>query len=174
MGLRRSSKILNEASLQKEITRLQSDYHQPILIQEFLEGAEYTVGILGNGKGAQVLGIMEIHPKLTPVDEFIYSIEVKRNFREEVEYRVNPDLPAGLRQKIQTLALTAYQVLGCRDVARMDFRLSSDGTPCFLEVNPLPGLNPETSDLPIMAYAVGLSYTDLIGRILHDALIRYA
>ncbi len=173
MGLRRHSKILTPSAYQQEIQRLRSDYHQPILVQEFLEGPEYTIGILGNGKTARVLGIMEIHPKLAPVPEFVYSIEVKRNFREEVEYRVNNDLPRPLRQALETFALTAYQALGCRDVARMDFRLSSDGTPRFLEVNPLPGLHPVTSDLPIMAYAVGLSYQDLIGEILHHARGRY-
>jgi D-alanine-D-alanine ligase len=139
------------------------------LIEEFIQGDELTVGILGNGQ-PRVLGIMRVLPVL-PTERFIYSLEVKRDYQRQVKYECPPNLPVYVVSRIESAALESYNALGCRDVARVDFRLR-DGVPYFLEVNPLPGINPETSDLVIMAQACGWTYRRLISTILQNAFER--
>ena len=102
---------------------------------------------------------------------FIYSLEVKRDFRRLVDYECPACFSAETLTEIERCAERAYQVLGCRDVARIDFRLRA-GVPYFLEVNPLPGLNPESSDLVILAGLVGIRHAELIGMILDAAMER--
>src|SRR5207253_4209056 len=92
------------------------------------------------------------------------SLEVKRDFRRQVRYEVPAPIGAEATAAVEKAALTAYRVLGCRDVARVDFRLR-DGVPSFLEVNPLPGLNPETSDPVILAELAGWTHAQLIEAI---------
>src|SRR5213076_1581853 len=107
-----------------------------------------------------VLGIMRVLPRqATP--RFIYSLEVKRDFLRQVRYECPAEIDAANLEAIQQAALAVYQTLSCRDVARIDFRLR-DGVPYFLEVNPVPGLNPNSSDLVIMSDLVGWSYPRLI------------
>ena len=125
----------------------------------------------GNGPEARVLGLMEIAP-VTPDRYFLYSLEAKRRFRERVRYFIPPRLPAGTLREIESDGLAAYRLLGCRDVARLDFRLDSAGRPRFLECNPLPGLNPETSDIVILSRPV-LDYERLVRGVLADAARRY-
>jgi D-alanine-D-alanine ligase len=149
---------------------MQRQYQQPLLLEEYIEGDELTVGIVGN-RPPRIVGVMRVLPR-EPVDRFIYSLEVKRDFRRRVRYECPPRLPAETVAAVSAAALRAYEVLGCRDVARVDFRLR-DGTPYFLEVNPLPGLNPETSDLVILARLAGWDYTGLIRAILQAALDRH-
>jgi D-alanine-D-alanine ligase len=108
-----------------------------------------------------------------PTERFVYSLEVKRDFRRQVRYECPAPLPCGTTRRVEQAALAAYQALGCRDVARIDFRLR-DGIPYFLEVNPLPGLNPESSDLVIMTDLLGWSYERLIAAVLQAALDRHA
>ena len=98
---------------------------------------------------------------------------MKRNYLEEVDYQTPPDRPAELVRAVEEVALAAYRALSCRDVGRVDIRLGEDGEPKFLEVNPLPGLNPVTGDLVILARAHGLGYADLIGRIVEGARERH-
>ncbi len=178
MGVRRTSRADTMAELEERVRWLFSAYgNQPILVEEFCSGAEFTVGVTGNGASARVLGVMEIAPRTgsqTAVRDFIYSLEVKRNFRNEVEYHCPPrSVPEHVSRAVAATALGAYRALGCRDVARVDVRLSGDGvTPKFLEVNPLPGLNPKTGDLPILASRIGLSYEELIAAVVDGALER--
>jgi D-alanine-D-alanine ligase len=106
-----------------------------------------------------------------PNDHFIYSLEVKRDYLRQVRYECPAPLPNSVLERISQAALLAWQALGCRDVSRIDFRLR-DGHPYFLEVNPLPGLNPESSDLVILALQAGWSYPQLIEAILQAALER--
>jgi D-alanine-D-alanine ligase len=106
------------------------------------------------------------------VENFVYSVDVKRDFRRQVRYEVPAPLGATATAAVERAALNTYHALGCRDVARIDFRLR-DGIPYFLEVNPLPGLNPESSDLVIMANLAGWTYSQLIESILQAALDRY-
>src|SRR5208283_4106355 len=112
----------------------------------------------------RVVGIMRVLP-VEPTDRFVYSLEVKRDYLRRVHYECPARLAPAAEEAVAQAALAAYRVLGCRDVSRVDFRLR-DGIPYFLEVNPLPGLNPETSDLVILAGLAGWSYERLIGSIV--------
>ncbi len=144
-------------------------YRQPMLVEQFIDGDELTVGVIGNDP-PHILGVMRVIPNQTD-RPFVYSLEVKRDFRNQVRYECPARLAPDVLTAVEEAALTAYRILGCRDVARIDFRLR-DGIPYFIEANPLPGLNPESSDLVIMANLVGVSHAELIGMILDAALER--
>jgi D-alanine-D-alanine ligase len=171
-GIRSHSRVEGQEELEREIYRLLKDYGTPVLVEAFLPGRELTVGILGNGS-PYVLGIMEVAPSEGSGEDFIYSVTVKRECDRRVRYSCPPELPQALLHRIEEVALSSYKVLGCRDVARIDIRLDGDGTPCFLEANPLPGLAPGYSDLVILADFMGRSYGQLIGAILGHAFERY-
>jgi D-alanine-D-alanine ligase len=142
-----------------------------LLVEEFIAGEELTVGVIGNDP-PHVLGVLRVVP-LHANGRFVYSLEVKRDYQQHVRYECPARLPAAQRRAVEEAALLAYRALGCRDVARIDFRLR-DGVPYFLEVNPLPGLNPQTSDLIILARAGGWSYEQLVERIVTSAFARLA
>jgi len=171
-GIRSHSRVNDKEALKCEIDRLLENYGTPVLVETFLAGGEFTVGILGNGS-PYVLGIMEVAPGEGSVENFIYSVTVKRDGDQTVRYRCPPDLPPSLLRRIEKVALSSYRVLGCRDLARIDIRLGEDGTPYFLEANPLPGLAPAYSDLVILADFMGWSYRQLIETILCHAFERY-
>ena len=170
-GIRDDSVASNLAEARRLVARLRALYRCPVLVEEFLPGAEVTVAVIGNGSEAFVLGMMEIAP-LAPTAHFVYSVEAKRAFRERVQYFVPPRLDAATRDSIESAALTAYRLLACRDVARLDFRLDARGRPHLLECNPLPGLNPETSDLVILSRS-SISYESLVQQIFRHALQRH-
>jgi D-alanine-D-alanine ligase len=153
------------------VRRLRADYAQPVLVEEYIAGDELTVGMIGNDP-PQIVGVMEVTPRQSTA-RFVYSLEVKRDFRRQVRYDCPARLPPNGLAAVEQAARTAFSALGCRDVARVDFRFR-DGIPYFLEVNPLPGLNPETSDLVILAGLAGWSYERLISGILEAALSRHA
>jgi D-alanine-D-alanine ligase len=150
--------------------RERRDQRQPILVEEFIAGEELTVGIFGNDP-PRIIGVMRVMPN-QPQERFVYSLEIKRDFTRLVRYECPPRLPAKQVRAVKEAALLVYRCLGCRDVSRIDFRLR-DGVPYFLEVNPLPGLNPETSDLVILSRLAGWSYEQLIRSILDAALKRH-
>jgi D-alanine-D-alanine ligase len=152
------------------VKELAGSYQQPVLVEEFVSGEELTVGIIGN-EPRIVFGIMRVLPR-KPSDRFIYSLDVKRNYQQHVDYECPARIGAAATQAVEQAALRAFNILGCRDVARLDFRLR-DGVPYFLEINPLPGLHPVTGDLIVMAKALGMSYGQVIERILGAALNRY-
>lgn len=173
MGIRKSSRLTDKEALIGHIDRLLQDYKQPVLLEEFCPGPEFTVGVMGNGASVQPMGVMEIVPRCSTMEEFVYSLEVKRNYLEEVEYHVPPRRSEALLRQIEELAVECYRALECRDIARVDIRLDADNQPKFLEVNPLPGLNPITGDIVILSQRVGLSYDALIGKIVDIACQRY-
>jgi D-alanine-D-alanine ligase len=168
-GIRNKCLVECAAHLEEVIDSLRRGYQQPILVEEFIEGEELTVGVIGNAP-PRILGTLRVVPLVAP-RHFIYSLEVKRDFRRQVRYEC-PSLPERVATAVEQSALTAFRILGCRDVSRIDFRLR-DGKPYFLEVNPLPGLNPETSDLVILAQLCGWSHARLIESILQSALTRH-
>jgi D-alanine-D-alanine ligase len=173
MGIRKSSRITSRAALREHLARLVTDYAQPVLVEEFCSGPEFTVGVLGTGPTARVIGMMEIVPQTDASDTFVYSLEVKRNWEKEVRYDVPPKRPAPLLRRVEEVALAAYRALECRDVARVDLRVGKNGEPMFLEVNPLPGLDPVKSDIVILARGMGVSYDALIGGIIESARARH-
>jgi D-alanine-D-alanine ligase len=172
IGIRRSSRAADAAALEREVLRIAGDYAQPVLVEEFCAGPEFTVGVLGTGERARAIGAMEIVPRRGRPEEFVYSLEAKRDWQNEVEYHVPPRRDARTVERVLELAVAAHRALGCRDVSRVDVRLDGDGSPRFLEVNPLPGLNPVTGDLVILAGRSGLPYRELVGAIVAEALAR--
>jgi D-alanine-D-alanine ligase len=168
-GIRTKCLVKSPEDLPDVVEWLQREQRQPIIVEEYIEGDEVTVGVLGNDP-PEVFGVMRVSP-VQPAEHFIYSLEIKRDYRRLVRYECPAPLPAETTCRIEEAALKAYDVLGCRDVSRIDFRLR-DGIPYFLEVNPLPGLNPEDSDLVIMARLLGWSHARLVQTILDAALQR--
>jgi D-alanine-D-alanine ligase len=166
-GIRLGSRAGSLREVNEQVRRLFSDYEGPVMVEEFLGGQEFTVGVIGNSP-PRVIGAMMIRHRTLPAEDFLYSLEVKRDWKNQVEYLVPPPIDGGLLQKIEDLALGAYTALGCRDVSRVDIRLHH-GEPHFLEVNPLPGLSPEYGDLVIMARKMGWSYEQLVLDIFNNA-----
>jgi D-alanine-D-alanine ligase len=170
-GIRLSSVVDDMGRLQEELSRLLSDYHQPAMIEEFISGDEVTVGIVGNSP-PKVIGMMRILPRKKE-GRFVYSLEVKRDYLNLVDYESPPQLADEVRERITLASLKVFGVLGCRDFARVDFRVGPDGTPYFLEINPLPGLG-TYSDLVIIAQKMGWTYQGLIQAVFEAALRRYS
>ncbi len=168
-GITATSKIENAAQLDKACRRLLRNYKQPVIVERFLPGREFTVGIIGSGRKAKALATVEIL-LLAGADEAVYSYRNKEYCEELVHYQL---LDRGkLRSAVESLAVRAWRALGCRDAGRVDVRLDENGMPNVLEINPLAGIHPEHSDLPIMATQIGVSYKELIHRIMASALER--
>src|SRR5262249_54251045 len=168
-GIRSKSLVDSTAGAASLAFELARDYRQSILVEEYVDGDEVTVGLVGNGHEVEVIGLMRIHPKVTD-DRLIYSIESKRDWDARIVYEIPARLPSDVADRVTLAARRAFLELGCRDVARIDFRVR-DGVPYFLEANPLPGLAPDWSDLVILAKGVGLDHSGLILTIL-DATLR--
>ena len=147
--------------------RLADEYEQPVLVEEFIDGDEVTVGLVGNGERVEVLGAMRIVPKGSAA-RFVYSLEVKRDWRRRVDYEAPALLPAGVDAAADRGGPARVRRARLPRPARIDFRLR-DGVPYFIEANPLPGLAPVTSDLVILARGHGLGHADLIRKVLHTA-----
>lgn len=168
-GCEAASLVQTEAELKAVVRRVVARYRQPALVETYLSGREFTVGIAGNGKDARVLGVCEILLKPN-AEANVYSLHNKELCEELVTYAPADDEEARLAA---SRALSAYRALECRDAARLDFRSDAEGEPHFLEANPLAGLNPWHSDLPILAAQNGVAYVALIGMILDAGLARY-
>jgi D-alanine-D-alanine ligase len=168
-GIRQTSVADTPHEAVNEIRRLLEIYRQPVMVEEFIDGDEVTVGIIGN-KNPIIVGIMRILPK-NKTDHFVYSLEVKRDYEALVNYECPAQLKSGVIGKIEQVSLDAFKILGCRDFARVDFRVRYDGTPYFIEINPLPGLG-TYSDLIIMAIKMGWTHQGLITAVLDAALKR--
>lgn len=168
-GVSAMSKINNAAELNAVCRKLLKDYEQPVLVERFLPGREFTVGIVGTGSKASALATLEIELK-AGADAEVYSYRNKENCEELVEYKL---LPKGkLRRDVENLAVHAWRALNCRDAGRIDVRLDHNDNVNFIEVNPLAGIHPEHSDLPIMAGMVGMDYVALIRNIMKSAVQR--
>jgi D-alanine-D-alanine ligase len=172
-----SSKGVNQRSLVRRHEELIAacramleQYRQPVLVEAFLSGREVTVGVLGHGATARVLGVMEVS-FTGKAEAAAYTALNKEEYLERVAYRLLADDP--LAEQARELALAVFAALGCRDGARVDLRCDAARILHFLEVNPLPGLNHVRSDLPIMARLAGVHYRELIGAIVESARARY-
>ena len=169
-GIRARCLVGTPAEAAGLVVELGRDYEQPVLVEEFIHGEEVTVGLVGNGPTLEVLGAMRILPK-RPEDPFIYTIESKRDWDARITYETPARLAPEVGARLREAAVASFEALGCRDLARIDFRVRGV-VPYFLEANPLPGLAPDWSDLVILSRGVGLSYADLVRRVLDASLRR--
>lgn len=167
-GITASSKISNHAQLKEGCLQLLEKFQQPVLVETFLPGREFTVGIIGTGANAQLIGGMEIIIQAT-TEGGAYSFDTKANYETMVHYQPIDSATLALCEPI---ALAAWRGLGCRDAGRIDLRMDAQGVPNFIEVNPLAGLNPVHSDLPILSRFSGINYQALVGKIMDSALSR--
>jgi D-alanine-D-alanine ligase len=167
-GISSSSRIMTRKDLDEVCRRLLAAFDQPVLLETFMPGREFTVGITGTGVEAVAVGAIEVLLK-KDAEPGAYSYTNKKKFEEFIEYRLVKDETA---QKAIEVSLAAWRGLGCRDGGRIDLRADDQGVPRFLEVNPLAGLNPVISDLPILCSLAGVSYQELISRIMDSALKR--
>lgn len=170
-GILGGCRVTEQKMIREPVINLLERYNQPVLIEEYIDGDEVTVGIVGNHP-PKIVGIMRVVPR-QKTECFIYSLEVKRDWERLVEYECPAKLSEAVIQAVTDAALKIFKVLGCRDISRVDFRINADGAPFFLEINPLPGLNPHSGDLPIMAGKMGYKYQELIAAALNAALSRY-
>ncbi|NJD23134.1 MAG: ATP-grasp domain-containing protein [Melioribacter sp.] len=181
-GIFNSSLLNNLDKLKENLTDSLKTYNQPFLVEEFLPGREFTVAIIGNGEDTEVLPIVEINLSELPKELApIYSYEAKW----VVDTRDNPlnifscpaQIDTELQKKITNIALKTYKVLRCRDWSRIDIRLDANGEPNIIEINPLPGILPDPKDnscFPKAARTGGMSYEEMINKVLFTAARRYS
>lgn len=168
-GVTAASKITDRLELEQVCRTLLETFHQPVLVETFLPGREFTVGIIGTGRDAFASGVMEVH--LTEkAEKGAYSYVNKEDWHGRIEYRLASDAMA---RAAEETALSAWRGLGCRDGGRIDLRADDDGIPQFMEVNPLAGLRPDHSDLPILCKLAGMPYREMIAAIVQSAIKRY-
>ncbi|MDH3475825.1 MAG: D-alanine--D-alanine ligase [Rhodospirillales bacterium] len=168
-GCETASKAVSRQELERIARRLIARFAQPVIAEPFLPGREFTVGVLGNGATARVVGVLEVALR-DGAEADAYSLANKEHCEDLVDYALADDAEA---RKAGVAALRAYHALGCRDAARIDLRSDAMGEPMFLEVNPLAGLHPTHSDLPILAAKAGVAYEALIAGIVDAAAARY-
>ncbi len=167
-GISSQSIIGTHEQLRAVCEALLARFRQPVLVETYLPGREFTTGIIGTGGGARPLGTLEVL-LVGDADVGVYSYRNKKQFVGKVEYRYLSAANESVIREVEGVALAAYRALGCRDAGRVDVRLDARARPCFIEVNPLPGLNHDVSDLAILVKQTGLGYTALIGAILDEA-----
>ena len=180
-GIPDNSVVDNRLALDEAIQRIRERYHQPAMVESYLEGREFTLALLGNGSDLRVLPIVEIDFAALPANAHpIYSFEAKWVWdtpQSPLKLFVCPaKVSEDLRHRLESIAKQTFQVLGCRDWCRIDVRLDCSGEPRVLEANPLPGILPrpeQNSCFPKAARASGLSYEDLIEEVLQIACQRY-
>ena len=168
-GINGQSKINSKEVLYATTARLLEEYRQPILVETYLPGREFTVGIVGTGDKARCLGVMEIVISNRAKDG-TYSLHTKENWKGIVDYYM---ATGEIESLCAETALMAWNCLGCRDGGRVDLKMDASGKPNFIEVNPLAGLNPFHSDFPMLAQKNGIDFTMLIQLIMDSAMERF-
>lgn len=168
LGITEDSVVHDEAQLRAGLQRIFKLFSQPALVEEFITGREFTIGVLGNAD-----------PEVLPIQEIIYDTTDGKGFmtvdikaRDAVGVKCPADLDEVTAARIKNYAAKAYKALGCDEYARIDVRLDGEGTPYFLEINTLPGMQPEYSDFPRVAKAAGYTYESLIQKLLVLALTK--
>ena len=167
-GIDPSSVIRGADALAATCGRLLDRFEQAVLVEEFLPGREFTVGVLGTGADARVLGTLEIALRENAQPD-VYSYLNKEQCEDRVEYRLVSASSDEAAREAEQIALRAWRVLGCRDAGRVALRCDRGGHPQFVEVNPLAGVHPQHSDLPILCTAVSTPYDELIDGIVQSA-----
>jgi D-alanine-D-alanine ligase len=177
-GVVRSSVVHDEHELRAVVRELVAQFDQPALVETYLPGREFTIGLIGERR-PRVLPAMEIVFTDPAVSHPVYGYGHKKEIlsagpgaEQGVRFEVPAPVDAALEHELRRVARRSFEALGCRDVARVDLRLDGHGRVQFIECNPLPGLVPGISDLCIVAEAAGLRYHELIAAILEPALRR--
>jgi D-alanine-D-alanine ligase len=165
-GITTRSVVHDRNALVTLVTELLETYNQPVLIEEYLPGREFTVGVTGSGTDVNVIGGMEVICK----DNLPYSVEVKENYQDIVKYL---PIDESCRDECNTVALASWHALNAVDACRVDMKADRTGRICFIEANPLAGLNPVHSDLPILSRFNGVEYDTLMEMIMNSAKSRY-
>lgn len=164
-GIDAKSKAKDKAGLLLVCRELLAKHNQPVLVETYLPGREFTVGVVGTGRNARVVGVMEVVFN-AEAEAGAYSYINKADYQRRVSYHLVEDAEA---KKAAAIALATYQAFNCRDAGRVDLRSDQSGTPNFIEINPLAGLNPIDSDLPILCRLAGIEFQKLISWIVESA-----
>ena len=167
-GVQETSRVTTPQELDAKCREVLAQYRQPALVETYLPGREFTVGLLGAGSTARVIGVAEVTFK-PGGDASAYSYRNKIDAFDELTL-----VTGSLADDVGGVALAVWRALNCRDAGRIDIRNDADGRPAFIEVNPLAGLRPGWSELTVLAEQAGMSYNDLIGAILTEAGRRVA
>ncbi len=180
-GIKDNSLVRTAAELRERVGEVIRCYRQPVIVERFLPGREFTVGFIGNNPGLEILPVVEIdHTQLPQGAAPIYSYEAKwiwdTTDKPLAIFKCPADITAELQARIETLICKVVKVLRLKDWGRIDLRLDEKGEPQIIEVNPLPGILPDPDDnscLPKAARAAGYSYNQLIQRVVEEAAVRY-
>jgi len=164
-GITDKSLVHSSVELVKMVEWILAEFRQPALVEEYLPGREFTVGIVGYKEEAIVIGGMEV----MTADNLPYSVEVKENYQNYCNYK---PLDADIIDECKSVALNAWKALGAVDAGRVDLKADRNGKICFIEANPLAGLNPIHSDLPILSRMYGIEYQTLMEMIMKAAIKR--
>ena len=164
-GITEKSLVHSSLELEKMVTWILDEFRQPALVEEYLPGREFTVGIVGYGEEAKAIGGMEV----MTINNLPYSVEVKENYQNYCSYK---PLDTDIVDECRSVALSAWKALDAVDAGRIDLKADRNGKICFIEANPLAGLNPVHSDLPILARMYGIEYQTLLEMIMKAALRR--
>ena len=171
MGISESAIVHTFDELQAKAKQTLKEYQQPIIVQKFISGREFTIGVVESSDGLLAMKPIEISPLQANLENFTYGYQTKEQADKLVEFiPVNGEMETQLK----ALAIDTFNAIECRDAARIDIRLSPTGTPYFLEINPLPHLHPKIGDFCRSAQASEISYTDLLSMIVHNAANRFA
>lgn len=164
-GITSKSLVHTKAELQEMALWILNEFHQPALVEEYLPGREFTVGVVGHGDESIAIGGMEV----ICADNLPYSVEVKENYTKYCTYK---PLDNDIIEECKTVATGAWKALDAVDAGRVDLKADRHGRICFIEANPLAGLNPVHSDLPILARMYGIEYQQLLEMIMQQATKR--
>jgi D-alanine-D-alanine ligase len=164
-GITRKSLVNSASELEPVVSWILQEFRQPALVEEYLPGREFTTGVVGSGEEAYVIGGMEVICS----DNLPYSVEVKENYQKYCKYR---PLDEDISEECKRVALGAWKALNAVDAGRIDLKADRNGRICFIEANPLAGLNPVHSDLPILARMYGIEYQKLMELIMGEAIRR--
>jgi D-alanine-D-alanine ligase len=179
-GITDANLCFDRGHLSRQTAFLLENYRQPVLVEEYLPGKEFTCAVVGNGDEAVVLPIVGMNFETLPKGALpIYSFDAKFVWDRPENpldiFQCPARITRELQASIERVTLDAFRVLGCRDWARIDVRLDASGKPNVLEVNPLPGILPDPADnscLPKAARAAGIGYEELIQNCLKYAAVR--
>ncbi len=171
-GIHKDSVVYDEKELKNKVESLLKEYEPPVLVEEFIEGREFTVGVIGNGKNKIILPIMELNFDEVPEEYGRFNtFEVKTKCVDETKFFCPAPIDSKLEKTMKENVSNAFDALGCRDISRVDIRVKDD-KPYVIEINSLPGLEPLYSDLPKMAEIAGIPYDKLIFKIVDTAIER--